>query len=248
MAIYNPVRTRNLFKQGLPFSFSRSKVESFIKCPRCFYLDRVHGIAHPPGFPFTLNSAVDTLLKREFDYYRNLQQPHPLVLQQGFDLIPFAHEQLNTWRENFKGARTEYGGYEFFGAIDDVWISNTGELVIVDYKATAAHEPVKALNKDFHDAYKRQMEFYQWIFRQNGFKVSDTGIFVYCTGDNTLASFDASLNFRIKLISYTGSDSWVAPKLNELISSVESGQLLSSSDDCEYCKYFNAYNQLITNL
>jgi hypothetical protein len=44
-----------------PFALSRSKVELFIDCPRCFYLDRRLGIGRPPGFPFNLNSAVDAL-------------------------------------------------------------------------------------------------------------------------------------------------------------------------------------------
>ena len=62
MAIYNPLDTK-------PFKLSRSKVELFINCPRCFYLDRRLKIGQPPGFPFNLNSAVDSLLKNEFDLY-----------------------------------------------------------------------------------------------------------------------------------------------------------------------------------
>ena len=66
---YNPQRTRNLYdpNDSQPFRLSRSKLELFLECPRCFYLDRVRGIGRPPGFPFNLNSAVDTLLKKEFD-------------------------------------------------------------------------------------------------------------------------------------------------------------------------------------
>lgn len=63
MFSYNPPRTRNLFKKGEPFSFSRSKVDSFLNCPKCFYIDRVFGVDSPPGFPFNINSAVDSLLK-----------------------------------------------------------------------------------------------------------------------------------------------------------------------------------------
>jgi hypothetical protein len=50
-----------------PFPLSRSKVELYLNCPRCFYLDRRLGIGRPSGPPFNLNSAVDALLKREFD-------------------------------------------------------------------------------------------------------------------------------------------------------------------------------------
>ena len=242
MSAYKLPRTRNLFERGEAFTFSRSKVESFVKCPKCFYLDRVCGIYQPPGFPFVLNSAVDTLLKREFDQYRNLGQPHPLITAHGYDFVPFAHEQLNTWRENFAGARTEYKGYEFSGAIDDVWMNKNGELIIVDYKATAAREPVRNLDRAHHAGYKRQMEFYQWIFRKMGFPVSDMGMFVYCTGDNTVSAFDAALKFNINLIPYTGSNIWVEPKLDELIACAESDEIPESGVECDLCKYVNERN------
>jgi len=38
------------------------------------------------------------------------------------------------------------------------------------------------LDAEWQDGYKRQMEIYQWLLRQNGLKVSDTGYFVYCNG------------------------------------------------------------------
>ena len=188
MFSYNPPRTRNLFKQGEPFSFSRSKVDSFLNCPKCFYIDRVCGVDSPPGFPFNINSAVDTLLKREFDSYRIKKEPHPLVIENGYDFIPFQHEMMDTWRENFKGLRVKYKGYDFSGAIDDIWINNDGELIVVDYKSTAASEPIKNIDKEYHIGYKRQVEFYQWILKQMGFKVSNIAAFVYCTGDNTLSN------------------------------------------------------------
>ncbi|MGH8248319.1 MAG: PD-(D/E)XK nuclease family protein, partial [Gammaproteobacteria bacterium] len=89
---YNPRRTRNLYFPGSakPFRLSRSKVELFVACPRCFYLDRRLGVAPPSGPPFNLNSAVDELLKREFDTYRKLSQPHPLMERSGVDAIPYA--------------------------------------------------------------------------------------------------------------------------------------------------------------
>ena len=65
-------------KQDL-YKLSRSKVDFFLNCPRCFYMDRRLGISQPPGFPFNLNSAVDNLLKNGFDYYRSIQKPHPYI-------------------------------------------------------------------------------------------------------------------------------------------------------------------------
>jgi len=78
-----------------PFKLSRTKIENFIKCPRCFYLDRKLGIAQVPGFPFTLNSAVDTLLKKEFDVYRAEQKIHPLMEHYGLKAVPFRNDKMD---------------------------------------------------------------------------------------------------------------------------------------------------------
>ncbi len=63
------------------YKLSRSKVGFFLNYPRCFYMDRRLGVVRPPGFPFNLNSAVDNLLKNEFDYYRGIQKPQKLTLK-----------------------------------------------------------------------------------------------------------------------------------------------------------------------
>ena len=55
--IYNP-------KDKEPFKLSRTKIDLFVECPRCFYLDRRLGVSRPPMFPYSLNQAVDTLLKK----------------------------------------------------------------------------------------------------------------------------------------------------------------------------------------
>jgi len=65
---YNSQRIRNLYapQSGELFKISRTKIDLFLNCPKCFYLDRRLGINQPPSFPFSLNAAVDLLLKKEF--------------------------------------------------------------------------------------------------------------------------------------------------------------------------------------
>lgn len=123
-----------------PFKLSRSKVELFVNCPRCFYLDRKLGIGQPPGYPFTLNSAVDKLLKREFDQYREKRAPHPLMLAHGIDAVPYEHEKMEEWRDALRrGIRFYHNptGLLLTGGVDDIWINSKNELIMVDYKATA---------------------------------------------------------------------------------------------------------------
>ncbi len=238
---YNSRRTRNLFDPGSsePFRVSRSKIDLFLNCPLCFYLDCRLGVGRPPGFPFALNSAVDTLLKKEFDIHRAKKRPHPLMGAYGLrDVIPYTHENLEEWRSNFKGIRFLHEPTNLLvtGAIDDIWINSDGEVIIVDYKSTSKEEKV-SLDKEWQIGYKRQMEVYQWLFRMSGFKVSPTGYFVYCNGKTDRQAFDAKLEFDIDIIAYTGNDSWVAKTLPSLKETLMSSDLPKPDPKCDYCAY-----------
>jgi len=214
---YNPRRSRNLFSPEAEQSFklSRSKIDLFLACPRCFYLDRRLGRARPPGFPFSLNSAVDKLLKKEFDFYRVKGTTHPLMKTYGVEGVPFRHEKIEEWRDSLTaGVQYLHGPTNLLitGGVDDVWINPQGELLIVDYKATSKDGEV-SLDADWQIGYKRQMGVYQWLFRKNGFKVNDTGYFVYCNGSTDKEAFDAKLEFDIKVLPYKGSGDWIEPTL-----------------------------------
>jgi len=224
---------------------SRSKIELFLECPRCFWLDVVKHIKRPPGFPFTLNNAVDTLLKKEFDIHRAAKTTHPLMKQYGIKAVPLAHEFIDKWRANFTGISFDHkkSGIQFYGAIDDVWINKKGELHIVDYKATSTQEEI-TLEAEYRQGYKRQMEMYQWLFRHNGFAVSDTGYFVYCNGRKDKKAFDGKLEFDIQIIPYTGSDKWVEKALIDASKCTKAKTTPKSSPTCEYCSYSEARKKI----
>src|ERR1700722_15407897 len=91
--------------QKTAFKVSRSKIDLFINCPACFWLDRRLKITRPDSPPFQINKAVDELYKKEFDTYRKQAEPHPLMLEYKIDAIPFMHEDLDKWRANFTGVQ-----------------------------------------------------------------------------------------------------------------------------------------------
>jgi hypothetical protein len=236
---YNPNRKRNLYNTRELFRLSRSKIDLFINCPRCFYLDRKLGVAQPPGYPFSLNSAVDKLLKKEFDIHRAKGTAHPLMKTYGIDAIPLDHEKIDEWRDAMRRGITfklDSSNVVVTGGIDDVWVNPTGEYYIVDYKATSKDAEVN-LDADWQIGYKRQMEIYQWLFRQNGYKVSSTGYFVYCNGNTDKKAFDGKLEFDIKIIPYVGDDSWVEKTILEAIECLKKDSLPDSGTDCDFCKY-----------
>ncbi len=245
---YNPNRTRNIYfpDSAEPFRLSRGKIDNFIKCPRCFYFDRRLGVGQPPGYPFSLNSAVDKLLKKEFDVHRARGTKHPLMEAYGIDAIPLSHEKIDEWRDSLRGGITvpvDNTNVIVTGGVDDVWVSPSGEYIIVDYKATSKDEEV-TLDADWQIGYKRQMEIYQWLFRQNGFKVSDTGYFVYCNGNTDREAFDGKLEFDIKVIPYEGDTSWVEGVILDAVGCLKSDSIPESGADCDFCAYRKAIKEI----
>ncbi len=245
---YNPKKTRGIFnpESREPFKLSRSKIDLFIECPRCFYLDRRMGLGRPPGFPFNLNSAVDHLLKKEFDLHRTKKTAHPLMAHYKIDAVPFDHPQMDIWRENFKGIQYlhEPTSLLITGAVDDVWKNETGELHVVDYKATSKDSEVN-LDAEWQDGYKRQVEVYQWLFRKNDFKVSDTAYFVYANGKRDRKAFDGKLEFDISIIPYVGNGNWIEKTLPAIKELLLSSKVPAYTDNCDYCMYIQSMGNVL---
>lgn len=179
-------------------------------------------------------------MKKEFDIHRVAKTKHPLFEKYSIDAIPFSHEKLEDWRTNFTGIRFVHKETDLLltGAVDDIWVSPNGELFVVDYKATAKDKTVDKLDDtEWHDQYRRQMEFYQWLLRQSGFKVSDTGYFVYVNGQKDKKAFDAKLEFDVHVIAYKGNDEWVEPILKKIRECLDSSVPPKATSECEYCDY-----------
>lgn len=246
---YNAQRTRNLYdpNSDKPFKLSRSKIDLFLNCSKCFYLDRRLGVGRPPGFPFNLNSAVDNLLKTEFDDYRKRQEPHPLMADNGIDAVPFLHEKMDEWRDSLRRG-VQYHDVEknliITGGVDDVWITPNEELIIVDYKATSKKDQV-SLNADWQIGYKRQMDIYSWLFKKNGFKVYPKGFFVYCNGDADAGSFNNVLNFETLVLPYDIDDGWVDQTIKDAHKCLSSEDVPMAGEDCDYCAYSAARQNAI---
>lgn len=230
---------------GAPLRISRSKLDLFIECPRCAYLDLRLGVRRVQGPAFTLNNAVDELLKREFDIHRASGTTHPLMAHYGIDAVPLAHEKLEEWRDALRRGISyhhEPVNITLRGGVDDVWTTPAGELIIVDYKATAKREG-PTTPADLYLSYKRQMEIYQWLFRKNGFAVSPTGYFVYVNGRADAKAFDGKLEFDTVLIPYAGDDGWVEQALADLKAVLMSetippiGKDFRGEGPCDYCTY-----------
>lgn len=230
------------------FKFSRTKLELFIECPHCFYLDRRLGISQPFGPAFTLNIAVDTLMKKECDGYRAQQRPHPITVEYKVDAIPYQPtppELIETWRNNFKGISFHHTPTNFlvYGAIDDIWVNPKGELIIIDYKATSKAGEV-VLDQDYHDAYRRQLDIYAWLFKMNTYPVHDKAYWVYCNGIKDGETFENCLHFKTVLIEHPVDTTWIESKLMEAHQCLNQSKPPARTDNCQFCKYLTSVESL----
>ncbi len=240
---YKSNRQSNYNYGGSSWTLSRSKIDLFLECPRCFYLDNKLGVARPPGFPFNLNSAVDALLKKELDTHRANGTQHPLAKAYGLDAVPLSHAKMDEWRDALRnGVKTVHQptGITVRGGVDDIWINKEGELIVIDYKATSKDEKIESLDEEWHRGYKRQIEIYQWLLRQNGFKVSSTGYWFYANATKDREAFDGRLDFELTLVPYTGSTDWIDGALIKLKACLDGATLPAAGEDCDYCRYRSA--------
>jgi len=224
-----------------PYELSRSRVENYLKCKACFWLQQLGG-AEPHKIPnFTINTTTDILLKRDADAVRG-KKSLPLWEAHGLGhLIPFEHEDLENWTNSLQyGLNDRYfntiheeTNIKFGGGLDDVFYNTeTGQLHIVDYKSQAqgtkgpnSYQPKpSSISESWKIGYRRQMDMYVWLMRRKGFDVSSTGYFVYVDAQHKgingmLIDEDpkiAWMKFNAIILPYEADTSWVEPTLFEI--------------------------------
>ena len=190
------------------------------------------GVKRPPPAPYTINSAIDVLLKQEFDVCRENGTAHYLIKKYNIKAIPYKCAQIDAWRHNFTGVQFYHKPTDFlvFGAVDDVWVNPAGELIVVDYKATGAN------NYQIYPGYKRQMEIYQWLLQQNGYKVSKTGYFLFAKVNKNGGFPEGKLSFDLFLEPQEGDGNWIEGSLAEARKAIDSA-IPEPKPECTYCQF-----------
>ena len=240
---YNPNRSSEWNYGGPKWRLSRSKIDFFFECPRCFYLDNKLGTKRPSFPSFNLNIAVDELFKKEFDVHRQAKTAHPIMKKYGVDAVPFLHKNMDMWRDPFVGI--EYAepetGLVVSGGVDDIWVTKDDTLIIVDYKSTSKAGSITELSDSPWDQqYTRQLGVYRWLLEQNGFKVAQKGYLVYANASKDVDAFDDTLTFETTLVPVDTDTAWIVPTLRKIKTCLDSEALPAIGESCEFCPYREA--------
>ena len=129
-----------------------------------------------------------------------------------------------------------------------------GELLISDVKSTSKNNfnwEETWNNWEYPKGYRRQLEMYQWLFRKNGFNVSNKGYLLYFNGLKNQPMFNQELKFEKYLISLDCDDSWVEEKIIDAVNTLNIDEIPNGSKSCDTCQYLkkmcNASQNLTTN-
>jgi hypothetical protein len=247
---YNPIVGKNWrYNPEKTFKISRSKIELYFNCPTCFYKDAKLGLRKPPMPGWAINSAVDALLKKEMDICRAKDRSHGIFIENGLDIKPFKHDDIEKWQNAFTGIQYKDTEHNFllYGGVDDIMVDKDGKLVVIDFKATAKAADILSSANIYNngESYKRQLEIYSWLLQKNGFEVSTKGYLMYYNGEASRPHLGKQMHFRRTLVPFKLDTSWISPMIEEMYACLQSDKMPEYNDsNCEDCLYLSTIEKM----
>lgn len=207
---------------------SPSALSLYVECPKCFWEHHNEKKRRPSGpFP-SLPSGMDKVLKNYFDSFRPNGIP-PEIEETGAKLFSDM-EKLKVWRNNFRGVQwtDPKSGALLRGAVDDM-LEKNGKLIVLDYKTRGY-----PLKEDTHLNYQKQIDIYNFLLRQNGYKTENYGYLLFYhpkhAGDKKSVTFNTDL-IKMKSKPENGKKLF----LNAV--ACLNGKKPKSHDDCGWCTF-----------
>ena len=231
--------------QNKDFILSRSRFEAYKSCPRCFYLKTNRGLMEPSTPGWTLNTLTDTLLKKEFDKCRSQKKPHRIMIKNDLGhLVPFQHEDIDIWRNSLSGGlkhRFKDTNIILQGGVDDIWYdSKTEEVIVADYKSQHDKKEVSQVtyfNGFYKEGYKTQLDFYAYLLKGMGFKVSKDAYLYICNAKEIDEGFHGKMLFDEILVHYEVKTDYLDNGIQKMINVMNSEEVPESNKSCENCAY-----------
>ena len=222
---------------------SPNSLNLYLDCPHCFWLDKNLGIKRPPPYPYALNSAVDALLKEEFDAYREKKLAHPLLKENNIKAHLFGNQKLlNQWRNNLAGIR--YFDPELqatlFGAVDDVLEFDDGKIAPLDYKSTGS----TAAN--IYDRFQLQLDTYTFLMEKNGYQTPRKGYLAFYIVDKSRGFIDR-LPFRKEFMEIETNPSDIYGIFKDAVAILKMATPPSHSQDCQFGKWLEGATKFKSN-
>lgn len=183
------MRTGKLFNESTTkrveryIQLSPSTLSLFKECPRCFWLQLKAGVHRPQGIFPSLPGGMDGVIKTYFDQFRGTKEGLPPELRGKVDgKLLDDQALLNGWRVRTGGLRyfDKKLNTKLMGLLDDCLVDSPSTssgnkfYIPLDYK-TRGYAP----KDDSSQFYQHQLDIYEWLLQENGYKTGGVGFLVY---------------------------------------------------------------------
>ncbi len=201
---------------------SPSTLNSFLDCPKCFWLAKVKGVGLHGGPMPTITNGMDRMIKE----YMNRYRPKGKIL-------PFLEGKVPGKLIEFlsKTLKTEIGGNALSGKLDECLVLTNGEHAPLDHK-TKGFAPKE--DHQVHEAYQLQMDCYTLLLEMNGHKINNTGYIVYYYPD--FGELHVGVPFKVHVVKLATNPKRALKVFNQAIKCLN-GSEPKQDKDCGMCEY-----------
>lgn len=217
---------------------SKSALENFNRCARCFWLEKVQEIKQPQGIRAGVPMGIDRCLKGHYDAHRATKTvPPELVGCVPGGLYPedrLSMKDLRNWR---KGLTVAVEGFELSTALDDLLFDPaTGRYNMIDYKSKARLTDEEETRK----YYQTQADASDLALNANGYPTDGATYFVYYSPvsvDASAPSPAVPFRWNAQVIRITADHARVKDLLARAGRCLEAPNAPAGSPACEQCNY-----------
>ena len=206
-----------------PFGISRSKIDLFFDCKRCFYLDQRFGIKRPHGTALVINNFVVNNFKTILNKYR-----------------------LPSWNDQFKGIYyvDKKTNFKIKANLDDVWeCSNLRDNYPVIIKSTSRRKDISS--ESIWPGYWKQLSLYAYLLSKNSLKIGDKGILVYLNTAVKIQNNQKEIDFDILIFERKLDFSWIEPSLDKIFNVLNSDYVPEENSFCKFCRYQKSIQSIL---
>lgn len=218
-------------------TISASKLNLFLECPKCYWLQEVKKISRPRGIIASLMGGMDRVIK---DWYDNHRPTLPIEVQGAIEgtLYPDLNK-LKQWRNWRSGLSCIVDNrVKLIGALDDLIVQGEADSTLhipFDIK-TKGYEP----KTDGSEYYQNQLDCYSLLLSSNGMKAADFSYLAYYHPFNT-NGFDVSqdvigIYFKVKVFKLETNPKRAKETILKALDCL-SGPEPTETPGCEYCRY-----------
>ena len=222
-----------------PFKLSRTKIDLFFECRRCFFLDQKIGIRRPHGTPLVLNNRIVEDFKKELNICRTEKNIHHKVKELNKNFIPASYNKLEDWKSSFKGVTFHDNSTNLliYGVIDDVWwnrSTNKNHSVVIKSNSKKNHMSYE----NIWPGYWRQLSLYSYLLSKNLLSMSSTGILVFINTPTSIGKMESRNNSNLNIFEKILDFDWIEPTIKEISKTLNNETPPEGSKKCKYCNYY----------